>query len=147
MSKLKKVNYIVIHHAATPAHMDVGVDEIRQWHIARGFNDIGYHYLIRRNSVIEHGRDEKVQGAHVKNYNDESIGICIVGGLGANGQGENNYTDAQMNALGYLVRDLSRSYPDAIVCGHRDLDKKKPECPMFDVAKWWAKEKDRRHGG
>ena len=37
---MRKINKIIIHCAATTPEMDVGVKEIRQWHLARGFNDI-----------------------------------------------------------------------------------------------------------
>ena len=39
---MRKINLIVIHCSDTYARMDIGVNEIRQWHLQRGFNDIGY---------------------------------------------------------------------------------------------------------
>jgi N-acetylmuramoyl-L-alanine amidase len=53
---MRKINLIVIHCSDTYARMDIGVNEIRQWHLQRGFNDIGYHYVIRRDGAIEQGR-------------------------------------------------------------------------------------------
>ena len=50
---MRKINLIVIHCSDTYARMDIGVNEIRQWHLQRGFNDIGYHYVIRRDGAIE----------------------------------------------------------------------------------------------
>ena len=52
----KNTDTIVIHCAATRPHMDVGAKEIREWHKERGFEDIGYHYVIRRTGVVEIGR-------------------------------------------------------------------------------------------
>ena len=60
---MRKINLIVIHCSDTYARMDIGVNEIRQWHLQRGFNDIGYHYVIRRDGAIEQGRPIEKPGA------------------------------------------------------------------------------------
>lgn len=131
------ITAIVIHCADTPAQMDIGANEIRQWHTdppprGNGWRDIGYHYVIRRDGTLEFGRDESVPGAHVAGHNAHSIGICLVGGKdGA------DYTEAQWLCLASLVRDISGRYPGARVIGHRDLDPGKA-CPQFDVVPWWA---------
>ncbi|KKK99464.1 hypothetical protein LCGC14_2632510, partial [marine sediment metagenome] len=44
---IKSYDWLVVHCAATPADMDIGVKEIRHWHLQRGFSDVGYHYIIR----------------------------------------------------------------------------------------------------
>jgi N-acetylmuramoyl-L-alanine amidase len=134
--KRRKTDYIVIHCAATPASMDIGAKEIREWHKKRGWRDIGYHYVIRRNGQTEFGRPEDVQGAHAVGYNMVSIGICLVGGVADDKKtAVANFTDAQWESLGHLIEELRARYPRAKVVGHRDLDKKK-ECPSFDVALW-----------
>lgn len=56
------------------------VAEIRRWHIARGFNDVGYHFVIRRDGEVEMGRTLETIGAHCKGHNTNSIGTCLVGG-------------------------------------------------------------------
>ena len=78
--------YIVIHCAATKPSMDIGAAEIRKWHTdpPRNWDDIGYHYVVRRSGTIEKpmlevGRYLEIPGAHVANHNHESIGICLVG--------------------------------------------------------------------
>ena len=60
---MRKINLIVIHCSDTYARMDIGVNEIRQWHLQRGFNDIGYHYVIRRDGAIEQGRPIEKPGS------------------------------------------------------------------------------------
>ena len=65
---MRKINLIVIHCSDTYARMDIGVNEIRQWHLQRGFNDIGYHYVIRRDGAIEQGRPIEKPGAHAAGY-------------------------------------------------------------------------------
>ena len=103
---MRKINLIVIHCSDTYARMDIGVNEIRQWHLQRGFNDIGYHYVIRRDGAIEQGRPIEKPGAHAAGYNTNSIGICYAGGKGDNNQPEDNRTPEQKQAMYDLVASL-----------------------------------------
>lgn len=131
-----KTDTIVVHCAATKKHMDIGANEIRRWHRERGWDDIGYHYVIRRGGDIEPGRAEHLVGAHVAGHNSTSIGICLVGGLSKDGGPEDNFTTMQRRSLRSLINTLLVKYPGCRVIGHRDLDPKK-DCPSFNVTKWW----------
>lgn len=125
---MRQINQIIIHCSATPSDMDIGVEEIRDWHMGRGWSDVGYHFVIRRSGEIEVGRPIERAGAHARGHNAHSIGICMVGG--------NNVTDfniKQFNALYNFVIHLRGSYPDAQVLGHRDLEGVAKLCPCFDV--------------
>ena len=84
-TEIKVVNYITIHCSATRAEQNITEEDIRKWHLDRGWSDIGYHCVIRRNGMIEFGRPLDVCGAHVKGYNHNSIGICLVGGIDRKG--------------------------------------------------------------
>jgi N-acetylmuramoyl-L-alanine amidase len=137
----EQVAYLVIHCAATPSSMDIGVEEIRRWHRESGWFDIGYHYVIRRDGTIETGRDTETPGAHARGFNDKSIGICLVGGTKADGKTpEDNFTVAQYNALRKLLPELMIQFPWATILGHRDLPNVNKACPSFDVQEWWANE-------
>lgn len=127
MTPQDRIEKIIIHCADTPADMDIGFDEIDEWHRERGFSMGGYHYVIRRTGEVEIGRPEGIRGAHVKGHNRNSLGICLVGGKGGF-----NFRSIQLVALQALVESLVRKYPDAEWFGHRDLDTGK-ECPCFDV--------------
>ncbi len=129
---MRMINQIVIHCSDTPAGMDIGVKEIDEWHKARGWDSCGYHYVIRRNGRLERGRLDGVVGAHVQGHNANSIGICMVGG----GHGVCNFTQQQWSELQTLIVELTLEYPDAAVCGHRDLNPEKA-CPAFDARAWW----------
>lgn len=143
-----KTKYIVVHHAATRRRQDVGVKEIRQWHKAQGWSDIGYHYVIRRDGTLETGRPLDQAGAHVQGYNHNSIGICLVGGLADDGKtAEANYTEAQYATLEKTLRGATAAFPSAEVVGHRDLSKAKPSCPAFDVKTWWRKQQEAHFAG
>tara|TARA_A200000113_G_scaffold226000_1_gene249328 strand:- start:16807 stop:17208 length:402 start_codon:yes stop_codon:yes gene_type:complete len=133
MKDRRETTYIVVHCADTPDDMDVGVEEITQWHKERGFRTVGYHYVIRLDGTIEQGREPSTIGAHVKGHNDESIGICVVG--------RGNLTPQQDENLFELIRLLKRTYTDAEIIGHTDLDDGKT-CPNFDVKEWWEKKNE-----
>lgn len=135
MEKRTETKYIAIHCASTP--YDVGVERIRQWHIARGFDDIGYHYVIRFDGTIETGRDEDLVGAHERAINRKSVAICLAGGLDQDGHDKFNFTDVQMASLRVLITQLISKYgKDVQVVGHNEYSEK--SCPTFNVPAWWA---------
>lgn len=135
--KRKSTDWIVVHCAATDASQDVGAREIDQWHRKRGFLCIGYHYVIRRNGIVEYGRDRDAVGAHVNppaGINSTSVGICMVGG-GSKKQ-DNNFTPEQWSKLEGLLGQLRATYPNAVIQGHRDFPGVNKWCPSFDVKEW-----------
>jgi N-acetylmuramoyl-L-alanine amidase len=134
-----KTDHIVIHCSATPAGRDIGVRDIRRWHIDQGFIDVGYHYVIRLDGRVEEGRPHHVVGAHATGVNERSVGICLIGGVSATDikKAENTYTAQQYASLEELVKKLQGVYPAADVIGHRDVPGTRRECPCFDVRAWW----------
>jgi N-acetylmuramoyl-L-alanine amidase len=135
-----KTDYIVIHCSATRPNQDIGVTELRQWHKAKGWSDVGYHRIIKRDGTVQNGRALDAVGAHVSGYNARSVGVCLVGGVGDDWKPASNYTVPQWKALYATVAALVARYPGAKVVGHRDLlEKRTKECPCFDVRPWWEK--------
>lgn len=133
-------DFIVVHCAATQPKSDIGAADIDRWHRGQGWQCIGYHFVIRRNGTIEEGREEDKIGSHVQNHNANSIGICMVGGVAADGKtAENNFTPEQFASLKQLVARLKTKYQNAVVQGHRDFHGVAKDCPSFNV-KDWAKE-------
>lgn len=133
MSKTRPIEKIIIHCADTYDTMDIGVKWIREIHIKeKGYSDIGYHFVIRRNGVVEDGRPIDKAGAHCRGHNYDSIGICLAGGL------ECSFTEEQYKSLEILVKELVDLYdiPKQNIFGHRDFDKVKT-CPNFEVSSWW----------
>ncbi len=127
---MKKIKYLVIHCSATPPSMDVQIDDIRRWHVEdNGWSDVGYHLFITRQGNLQTGRPINKQGAHVRGYNDCSIGICLAGS-------ENNFTDDQFITLRKILTWLELEFPGAKILGHRDFPGVKKSCPGFDVADW-----------
>lgn len=115
--------------------MDIGVKEIRKWHTkGRGWKDIGYHMVVRRNGTIEHGRPITQTPAAQRGYNVRSIAICLVGGVDANGRPENNFTPPQFAALKREIECCRVDYDVVSIIGHNDVSSK--SCPCFDVHDW-----------
>lgn len=141
MSKRSKTNWIVLHCSATRAsQVNIGAKDIRKWHKDKGWADIGYHFVIKRDGKLEKGRALDVVGAHVEGHNLDSVGICLVGGLNDKSfKPENNFTAAQWTTLKTLVADLVKRYPKAKVLGHRDFKGVQKACPCFDARPWAKK--------
>lgn len=162
------IQKIVIHCSATRngkslhTAQQTAAQTIDSWHKGRGFKrnpercrqfnphllHIGYHFVIDVDGTVESGRQEGETGAHVKGHNLNSLGICLVGGVTASNKYHGEYTEKQWQALYRLLRQLEAKYPDARICGHRDLS---PDlngdgtimpnewvkaCPCFDVWRW-----------
>lgn len=128
---MRDINKIIIHCSATVEGRDYTVSDINIWHIKRGFDCIGYHFVIYRDGTIVKGRALEKIGAHCKGYNKNSIGICYIGGLDAYRRAKDTRTNEQKKALDNLIETLTQDYPNATVHGHNEFANK--ECPCFDV--------------
>lgn len=145
MSARRPYTKIIVHCTDTPPEMDVGASEIRQWHTlpppkGRGWKDIGYNYVIRRDGTVELGRDTDRDGdtldeigAHAVGHNATAVGVVLVGGKPAKGRLGSNFTFRQLASLMQLIEDLREEIPTITeVVGHHDVNKGKT-CPNFDV--------------
>ena len=108
---------INIHHSAS---MIGDVKKIRGWHLQRGWNDIGYHFVITRKGGIEIGRPLSEIGAHNKGLNSTNIGICLVG----KGNIE-KFNQSQYTALVMLLRGLC----DQFNISKDNISRHHEECP------------------
>jgi len=100
---------VILHCSATPDHKPednlfdlFGLSEIRDWHLDRGFDDVGYHHIIRRTGVIEKGRSENVQGAHCRGHNEDTLGVCMVG--------TDDFSSFQIDSLCKLFWDIYKRH-------------------------------------
>ena len=136
MIKRELTDTVAIHCSATPPTMDIGVEKIRDWHVKEnGWSDVGYHFIITRNGIVQPARPEEMQGAHAPKVNHRSIGICMIGGSDANGGWSNNFTDEQWITLKALLLNLTKKYKIKKIIGHYQVDDKK-ECPSFKVPEY-----------
>jgi len=128
---MREIDKIVVHCSDSSFGSSILID---QWHRERGWDNVGYHFVICNGKVennnylecmdgsIERGRDIDKLGAHVKGHNNGSIGVCLIG--------EDTYTEKQMLNLKILLSELMVKYgiKSEQVFGHRELDAKK-SCP------------------
>lgn len=132
MHPLSEVKFIVIHCADTKSDMNVTINDLRKWHVEdRGWSDIGYHHFVKFDGSMYPCRSTIWAGAHCKAVNTKSIAICLEGGF----DGEDNFTEVQLNSLYMLIQNVKREHPNAAIVGHSHFDDK--ACPSFDVVKWY----------
>jgi len=129
---MRAIHKIIIHCTATREGDDISVDTIRRWHLARGWSDCGYHYVIDIKGNINAGRPIELIGAHCRGENKYSIGIAYVGGVEADGvTPKDTRTKAQKDAIIRLVKKLKGCYPDVTIHGHNEFANK--ACPSYNV--------------
>ena len=137
---LTRIRRIILHCSANGPDSRIGAKEIRRYHTlpvaqgGRGWEDIGYHFVIRRNGTVDQGRKLEYQGAHCAGYNAGSIGICLVGGIDKSGRPQDNFEPLQFEVLAELLRELRKRWPKASIHGHNEFANK--ACPVFDVQKF-----------
>ncbi len=133
---MRKIDKIIVHCTATKAGSDIKAADVDRYHRMRGFDCIGYHYLVCLDGTVEQGRAEELIGAHCKGRNANSIGVAYVGGLNSEGKPADTRTEAQRISLLTLLKDLKRRFPSAVICSHRNFAAK--ACPCFDATKEYA---------
>ncbi len=116
---------IMIHHSA--GRETDTVESIRTQHKAKGWGDIGYHYVLEikdGRGFLKAGRSTEYAGAHagVARYNNAYIGLCVPG----------NYETHELRAGVYqdlvgAVAHLCKKYGAPGILGHRDV--KATACP------------------
>ena len=140
MAKSNPWRWIVIHHSATPTGGALAFDKE---HRAKGWDELGYHFVIGNGTDTRDGQVEvggrwprQKWGAHAKTpdnrYNEFGIGVCLVGNFDLT-----RPTDEQVKSLSKLVAFLMRTYriPAERVVGHSDTGRP-TDCPgrMMNVA-------------
>jgi N-acetylmuramoyl-L-alanine amidase len=142
---MRQIKEIIIHCSATPlgwmkgSPVEAQRDEIRRWHKAKGWNDIGYHKVIGRGGDVAMGRPDSKIGAHVRGQNRYSLGLCLIGTAKSPDQkfGE-NFTPAQDKRLRHEIAEWRKKYPTITkVSGHNEYANK--ACPGFNVSEWYSK--------
>ncbi len=136
---MRKINAIIVHCSATAEGRDFHWNDIDAWHRARGFNRIGYHYVVTLDGLIEEGRPLNSVGAHCSQngMNRTSVGVCYIGGCATDGKTpKDTRTEEQKKTLLSLLTKLKSDFPGAVIYGHRDFAPK--ACPSFDAKKEYA---------
>lgn len=130
---MRTINKIILHCSATKEGINFNINDIRRWHKAKGWKDVGYHYVICLDGTVQSGRPLEQIGAHCSGYNSHSIGICYIGGLDKNNKAKDTRTPQQKAAMYDLLIKLKKQFPNATIHGHNEFANK--ACPSFDVQK------------
>ena len=143
---MRKIDSIVVHCSATRSDwmsadgINEQLKEIDKWHRERGFDMIGYSYLVSRNGEVVQGRPLEKTPAAQKGHNTGSIAICLIGGFGSDADdlATDHYTPVQLARAYSLIRELQEQFnvKNDNVLGHNRLSTK--ACPGFRVQKWLA---------
>lgn len=137
MSKRKRTSNLVLHCSDSTWGTQ---REIDKWHRGNGWSGCGYHYVIlngwvKKNDyqetldgMIEVGRHVDDIGAHVRDQNSSSVGICLIG--------VKEFTKKQMDSLfrlcEYLIVNRYHKLIYKKLKGHYEFDNKKT-CPNLDM--------------
>jgi LysM repeat protein len=131
--KTNKWQYIIIHHSASDEGNSLF---FRKVHRSKGWNEIGYDFVIDNGSMgkadgqIEVGPRwiKQQNGAHCAagGMNYKGIGICLVGNFS-----KERVSQKQLESLDYLVNLLRKYYniPLNRIMGHSQVTGAKTECP------------------
>ena len=125
---MRPISHVVVHHSASP--LSTTAQDISEWHTANGWGGAGYHIICESTGRLVLGRRIGRIGAHVRGWNKNSIGICLVGN---NTIEADSWTDAQIISLGEMYFVMRTLFPDAEWLGHRDLPGTATECPGLSV--------------
>lgn len=129
--EMERWKYLVLHHSAGASG---NASIFHQEHLKRGWEGLGYHFVIGNGNGSEDGEieigfrwTEQKHGAHAGNteYNQQGIGICVVGNLE-----ETFLTEKQLEALIFLIQKIRRvcKIPIENIVGHQDV-KASTLCP------------------
>tara|TARA_Y100001938_G_scaffold150382_1_gene241055 strand:- start:1848 stop:2405 length:558 start_codon:yes stop_codon:yes gene_type:complete len=136
--KRDETNFIVIHSSLTKGSDDEGVESMRSLHMRQGCVDVGYHFIIRRNGVTDLGRPIHAIGNHCPQVDEQSVGICLIGGGDKNRKAKApDYNIPQMESLAYICLSLVKIYPEAEIVGHNRFSPES-KCPVFNIPDWWS---------
>jgi N-acetylmuramoyl-L-alanine amidase len=129
----RQINGLIWHCTATPELRWTTVAEIRAWHKARGWDDIGYHYVVMLDGTVMEGRPVSIVGAHVEGHNTGTIGCVYVGGIDKDKfRPKDTRTVKQKAAMLELTKALAALYPGLTrISGHNEWAQK--ACPSFRV--------------
>ena len=103
---------ILVHHSggtdknplADTSHHTAQIME--SWHLAKGWEGLGYHYVIHKDGAVWLGRPEHYHAAHTSGHNTDSIGICLAGNFDATLP-----TKEQTDSLRTLLKDILNRHP------------------------------------
>lgn len=110
---------------------------------SRGWDDIGYNFLVGGDGSVYIGRGWDNQGAHTKNHNANSICIAFLGTFNDNVPPNQQLRAAQlMIEEGVELKKLDSNYK---LYGHRQLTSTdSPGNALYEIIKTWPHWTDKK---
>lgn len=119
----RSVSRVFVHCSASDIPDHDNIETIREWHLNRGFNDVGYHYFITKSGELQIGRSLEFAPAAQKSHNRGTIAICV--------SGLEYFTPVSLDKLQQLCVAINKAYKGNVTFhGHREVSNK--TCPVFD---------------
>ena len=122
-------------------------EAINNWHKQRGWDGIGYHYVImngisewnseydrKTDGKIETGRQIERPGAHCEGSNYDSIGVCLIG--------KDAFTPLQIESLLTIIERARERFGKLAIYGHYEKSSGKKQgktCPNIDMVEFRKK--------
>jgi N-acetylmuramoyl-L-alanine amidase len=138
---LRQIKKLIIHCSDSTFG---NVEQIRKWHLEKGWADIGYHYVVCNGKIhseseykkefdgkIESGRAIERPGAHCEGDNYDSIGICLIG--------IDIFTPLQIESLLTIIERTRERFGKIAIKGHYEMPsgkKQKKTCPNIDMVEF-----------
>ena len=131
---MRKIDYRVVHCTATLSTASIQAI-LEYWKNEKKWDTVGYHIIIPADgSTVRLLPDEKIANG-VKNFNQNSLHVCYVGGVSAEGKSQDTRTSAQKKSIGKVLSAWKKLYPSSAALGHKDFAGVTKDCPSFDVKK------------
>ncbi|KAL3272274.1 hypothetical protein HHI36_022754 [Cryptolaemus montrouzieri] len=137
------VPYVIIHHSYIPGACVTqeacvqAMQSMQRYHQdERGWNDIGYSFGVGGDNRAYTGRGWSAVGAHAPNYNNRSIGICVIGDWTVQLPPQSQM-DVVKKLIDYGVQ-TGKIAPNYMLLGHRQV--RDTECPgnaFYEEIKKW----------
>lgn len=118
-----------VHYSAGP--LTQSPRQIQDFHMdVRGWDDVGYNFLVDQAGNIYEGRGWLVVGAHAAPHNTSHIGVCFIGSDG-------DATDAAKESIRLLSHEADfRAGRGLARTWHGGLPEQATECPGADLRSW-----------
>lgn len=159
-SATREITTVIWHWTANYTNQGhIGSEQIDKIHKNRGFNEIGYHFIIKRDGSLQVGRGINKTGAHVKGFNTGSVGISFVAGYKCSSDkyagvpphsevGKESITQAQQATMFRFMKAWYTVFPGGQAWGHADFPRNKGKVdPGFSVANYVKTAFDKRNIG
>jgi len=94
--------FVLVHFTGDSS---LSYSDIKKAHLDMGQSEIGFHFIIDSQGQILMGRPTSKVGAHYPEFDQTSLGVCIIGS-------RHEMEDSQSVALTLLLENLKNDNPN-----------------------------------